>query len=538
LVFRPSRSVRAITVAATLATATALTLSLSTTATARPDDHTRSDRLQNDVTLEGVMRHLEAFQEIADANDGNRAAGLPGYAASADYVADRMRRAGYRVQMQEFPFDFFRETAPPVFEKTAPDPVTYLAGEDFATMTFSATGNVTAPVQAVDLAPANAPETSTSGCETADFDGFTGGNIALIQRGTCEFGLKARNATAAGAVGVVIFNQGNGEDRSGLLEGTLGEGGFTVPVIGTTYAIGQELAADGTAVHIQTQTVSDRRTTTNVIAESRRGASDNVVMLGAHLDSVPAGPGLNDNGSGSAGILEVAEEMAEVRPKNKLRFAWWGAEELSLVGSTHYVDSLTPAQRADIALYLNFDMIGSSNFIRGVYDGDGDDFGLVGPPGSDAIEAMFEKHFAGKGLPSQGTEFSGRSDYQAFIENDIPAGGLFTGADGVKTEAEETMYGGVAGSIYDPCYHETCDSSTPVADGGDREVYAELFEENDLDGNIAPEALDTNADAIAHAAITYAYDTSSVNGVATASPATKTSAAHARGAHLHGVVKR
>jgi Zn-dependent M28 family amino/carboxypeptidase len=537
-VFRPSRSVRAITVAATLATATTLTLSLSTTATARPDDHTRSDRLQNDVTLEGVMRHLEAFQEIADANDGNRAAGLPGYAASADYVADRMRRAGYRVQMQEFPFDFFRETAPPVFEKTAPDPVTYLAGEDFATMTFSATGNVTAPVQAVDLAPANAPETSTSGCETADFDGFTGGNIALIQRGTCEFGLKARNATAAGAVGVVIFNQGNGEDRSGLLEGTLGEGGFTVPVIGTTYAIGQELAADGTAVHIQTQTVSDRRTTTNVIAESRRGASDNVVMLGAHLDSVPAGPGLNDNGSGSAGILEVAEEMAEVRPKNKLRFAWWGAEELSLVGSTHYVDSLTPAQRADIALYLNFDMIGSSNFIRGVYDGDGDDFGLVGPPGSDAIEAMFEKHFAGKGLPSQGTEFSGRSDYQAFIENDIPAGGLFTGADGVKTEAEETMYGGVAGSIYDPRYHETCDSSTPVADGGDREVYAELFEENDLDGNIAPEALDTNADAIAHAAITYAYNTSSVNRAANAAKGTQKSAAHARGAHLHGVVKR
>jgi Zn-dependent M28 family amino/carboxypeptidase len=253
---------------------------------------------------------------------------------------------------------------------------------------------------------------------------------------------------------------------------------------------------------------------------------------------VPAGPGLNDNGSGSAGILEVAEEMAEVRPKNKLRFAWWGAEELSLVGSTHYVDSLTPAQRADIALYLNFDMIGSSNFIRGVYDGDGDDFGLVGPPGSDAIEAMFEKHFAGKGLPSQGTEFSGRSDYQAFIENDIPAGGLFTGADGVKTEAEETMYGGVAGSIYDPCYHETCDSSTPVADGGDREVYAELFEENDLDGNIAPEALDTNADAIAHAAITYAYNTSSVNRAANAAKGTQKSAAHARGAHLHGVVKR
>ncbi len=537
--FRTSRSVRAITVAATLATATALTLSLSSTATARPDNHNRSERLQKEVTLDGVMRHLDALQEIADANDGNRAAGLPGYDASADYVTERMRRAGYRVQQQEFEFDFFRETAPPVFEKTAPEPVTYTAGEDFATMTFSATGDVTAPLQAVDLA-LTAPETSTSGCEAADFDGFTAGNIALIQRGTCEFGVKTDNATAAGAVGVVIFNQGNGEDRSGLLEGTLGRGGFTVPVIGTTFALGQELSAEGTEVHIATQTESDRRTTTNVVAETRHGDSDNVVMLGAHLDSVPDGAGLNDNGTGSATILEVAEEMAKARPRNRVRFAWWGAEELGLVGSTHYVDTLTPAELADIALYLNFDMVGSPNFIRGVYDGDGSDFGLVGPPGSKEIEAMFEAHFTGEGLPFQGTEFSGRSDYQAFIDNDIPAGGLFTGADGVKTEEEETLYGGVAGSIYDPCYHQTCDSSTPIADGGDREVYAELYEENDLDGNIAPEALDTNADAIAHAAITYAYDTSSVNGVARAAKATagQRSAAQVRGAHLHGVVRR
>jgi Zn-dependent M28 family amino/carboxypeptidase len=538
LVFRPSRSVRAITVAATLATATALTLSLSTTATARPDNHNRSDRLQEEVTLDGVMRHLEAFQEIADANDGNRAAGLPGYAASADYVADRMRRAGYRVQQQEFEFDFFREIATPEFEKTAPDAVSYVEGDDFATMTFSGSGDVSAPLEAVDL-QLTAPETSTSGCEGSDFTGFTAGNIALVQRGTCTFADKVNNAIAAGAIGVVVFNQGNGEDRSGVLEGTLG-GAIedAVPVVGTSFAIGQDLAAAGTAVRIFTQTESEPRTTTNVIAETRRGAPDNVVMLGAHLDSVPEGPGFNDNGTGSAGILEVAEEMAKVRPKNKVRFAWWGAEELGLVGSTHYVTSLTEAQRADIALYLNFDMIGSPNFIRGVYDGDGSDFDLVGPPGSDAIEAMFNDHFAGEGLPFQGTEFSGRSDYQAFINNNIPAGGLFTGADGVKTEAEEARYGGVAGSIYDPCYHQTCDSSTPVADGGDGAVYAELYEENDLDGNIAPEALDTNADAIAHAAMTYAYDTSSVNGAAEATKATKKSATHARGAHLHGVAKR
>ena len=535
--FRPSRSIRAITVAATLATATALTLSLSTTATARPDNN-RSDRLQQEVTLDGVMRHLEAFQEIADANDGNRAAGLSGYAASAEYVAARMRRAGYRVQMQDFPFDFFREIATPEFGKTAPDAVSYVEGDDFATMTFSGSGDVTAPLQAVDLALA-APETSTSGCEASDFTGFTAGNIALVQRGTCTFADKVNNAIAAGAIGVVVFNQGNGEDRSGVLEGTLG-GAIenAVPVVGTSFAIGQDLAAAGTAVRILTQTESEPRTTTNVIAETRRGASDNVVMLGAHLDSVPEGPGINDNGTGSAAILEVAEEMAKTEPRNKVRFAWWGAEELGLVGSTHYVTSLTETQRADIALYLNFDMVGSPNFIRGVYDGDGSDFGLVGPPGSGEIETLFNEHFADEGLPFQGTEFSGRSDYQAFIDNGIPAGGLFTGADGIKTKKEEKLYAGVAGSIYDPCYHQTCDSSTPVADGGDREVYAELFEENDLDGNIAPEALDTNADAIAHAAITYAFDTSSVNGAAQAAQATQKSAAHARGAHLHGVVKR
>jgi Zn-dependent M28 family amino/carboxypeptidase len=531
LVFRPTRSTA---VAATLAATAALALPLTSTAAAGASSPS-SDELQRDVTLRGVMQHVTAFQRIADDNGGNRAAGLPGYAASADYVAERMRSAGYDVRRHQFEFDFFQETAEPEFEQTAPDPTTYVEGEDFATMTFSGSGDITAPTQAVDLALA-APETSTSGCEAADFAGFTAGNIALIQRGTCTFADKATNAVAAGAIGVVIFNQGNGADRSGVLNGTLGGDVVDVPVVGTSFAIGQDLADPaGTAVRIFTQTVSEPRITTNVIAETPGGDPRNVVMLGAHLDSVPEGPGVNDNGSGSAAILEVAEEMAGVDPANKVRFAWWGAEELGLVGSTEYVEGLTPGQRNRIALYLNFDMVGSPNYIRGVYDGDGSSFGTAGPEGSAAIEAMFNEHFASKGLPFQGTEFSGRSDYQAFINNGIPAGGLFTGADGVKTEAEEALYGGVAGSIYDPCYHEACDSSTPVQDGADAAVYAELRRENDLVGNIAPEALDTNADAIAHAAITYAMDTSTV----TAGAATTTSrSAGAQHAHLHGVVPR
>jgi Zn-dependent M28 family amino/carboxypeptidase len=507
------RSSRSRAAAVTLAAAAVLTVPLFTSTAAGAPDRT-SEELQERVTLDGVMRHLDAFQDIADANDGNRAAGLSGYDASADYVAEEMRKAGYDVQRQQFDFPFFEETAPPELEQTAPDPTTYAVEQDFLTMTFSGSGDVTAPAQGVDLALSD-PVSSTSGCQAADFDGFTSGNIALIQRGSCTFADKATNAAAAGATGVLIFNQGDAdnEERMGAFAGTLGGDVVDLPVLGTSFAVGQDLADPaGTTVRMFTQTFTEVRTTTNVIAESPEGDPRNVVMLGAHLDSVPEGPGFNDNGTGSAAILEVALQMADVQPANKMRFAWWGAEELGLIGSTEYVGSLTQGARNRIALYLNFDMVGSPNFIRGVYDGDGSSFGTAGPEGSAQIEAMFNEHFGGEGLPFQATEFDGRSDYQAFIDNGIPAGGLFTGADDTKTVAEEATYGGVAGATHDPCYHQACDSSTPVRDGGDAAVYAELARENDLMGNIAPEALDTNADAIAHAAITYAFDTSTVTG--------------------------
>jgi Zn-dependent M28 family amino/carboxypeptidase len=125
-----------------------------------------------------------------------------------------------------------------------------------------------------------------------------------------------------------------------------------------------------------------------VLAESRRGNPDNVVIVGAHLDSVFEGPGINDNGSGSAAVLAVAEQMSKVKPRNKVRFAWWGAEEFGLVGSDHYVANLSEEEREDIALYLNFDMIGSPNYVRFIYDGDGSAFGLAGPEGSAAIETL------------------------------------------------------------------------------------------------------------------------------------------------------
>lgn len=224
-------------------------------------------------------------------------------------------------------------------------------------------------------------------------------------------------------------------------------------------------------------------TSFNVIADHPTGDSNNVVMLGAHLDGVEDGPGINDNGSGSAGILEVALQMKDVQTKNKLRFAWWGAEELGLVGSTKYVQAMSEEDKARTKLYLNFDMIASPNFILGVFDADGSKFGQKAPKGSNTVEKQFQMFFQAMGTQSTEVEFSGRTDYAAFADVGIPVGGLFTGAEAIKTEDEAKIYGGQAGVAYDPNYHSP----------------------NDNLANISIDALEINTDAIAFVALKYAH---------------------------------
>ena len=468
----------------------AATLSVSQAASAGPAGcNTRVNnthaKLLECVTVGGVRAHQAAFQAIADANGGVRAAGTPGYTASLDYVVSKMTAAGYDVSVNGFPFVY---VALPTLQQTAPISATYETGA----FTGTGTGSVSAAVTPVDinLVP---PRASTSGCEAADFAGFPPGNIALIQRGACTFAIKAINANGAGASAVIIFNQGNTPAREDLIIGTLG--GLNVvpiPVVGASFAAGVALAQPGSSAAI-TLAPAQNITQYNVIAESKSGDPDNVVMAGAHLDSVLRGPGINDNGSGSAALLELATQMAKVKPVNKVRFAWWGAEEAGLIGSTAYVGGLSSIERAKIALYLNFDMVGSPNHVFFIYDGDNSDAEGAGPgpTGSAQIEKTFEAFYNSRGLPFKGTDFSGRSDYGPFIANGIPSGGLFTGAEGVKTAAEATVWGGTAGQAYDPCYHLSCDT------------YANI--------NLA--ALDANADAIAFAVLQYAMNTSDVNGV-------------------------
>jgi Zn-dependent M28 family amino/carboxypeptidase len=441
------------------------------------------------IRLDQVRAHQAAFQAIADANGGTRAAGLPGYTASVEYVVDKLEAAGWEVTLDEFDYEF---TPPAVLQQLTPVSATYDTGA-FAGSGFGEITGAVIPVD-INLVP---PRASTSGCEASDFTGldFSGpSDIALIQRGTCTFGIKALNAQNAGAEAVIIFNQGNDPTREGLIIGTLLPDGaaVTIPVVGASFADGAALSQAGSTAFIRVDP-PESRPQVNVIAENPGRNDANVVMAGAHLDSVQAGPGINDNGSGSAALIEVAEQLAHVENENTLRFAWWGAEEDGLLGSTAYVAGLSQAEKDRIALYLNFDMVGSPNYIFMTQDADESSFTapVAVPDGSIAIEDLFESFYTLRDEPYDDAAFDGRSDYQAFILNGIPAGGLFTGAEVPKTAEQQAIWGGTVGAQFDPCYHLACDT----------------FANNNN------HALATNADSIGFSLLTYLYSTESVNGV-------------------------
>ena len=471
-----------------------------------------SKELRKDITSRGMLKHAEAFQMIADENGGNRASGFQGYGASVQYVLTKLRDAGYRPTTQVFDFVTFEETAVPVLKVVAPTPKDYVNGTEFLTMNYSASGDTgVATITPVDLtlSPTPAQRVSTSGCEAADFAGFPAGNIALMQRGTCPFAQKVTNAQAAGAVGAIIFNSGT-PGNEGVVAGTLGETAqdgqptppdVEIPAVGISYAEGDRIAglADPTTGQIVVEAESDQRKSTNILADTRSGDPNNVTLVGSHLDSDVAGPGINDNGSGSAFNLELALQMAKnkIRTENRVRFAFWGAEESGLVGATRYVAAISDEEFAKIAANLNFDMLASPNHGKFVYDGD---FSNTAPPatapnvnpGAAYIESVFVKYFNSVGISPDPTAFDGRSDYKPFQDNGIAAGGLFSGAEVAKSAAQAAKWGGTAGVAFDPNYHQAGDDIDnldlrgwdEMADAG-AHTLATLAEDDDLRDTLA-----------------------------------------------------
>jgi Zn-dependent M28 family amino/carboxypeptidase len=406
-------------------------------------------RLAHAVTARHLRAHLAALEAIARKNGGTRAVGTPGYTKSVAYVAGQLRAAGYRPRLNRFTFRYFRETAPTVLERVAPGAKRYERGPDFLVMRYSAGGNVTAQVVPVQ------PTSASSGCEGTDFSGFPQGAIALMRRGVCPFTQKAQNAEEHGAAAALMANDGS-PGRTAPLSATV-FAPISIPAIVVSSELASELTRLAQVGIVRLRIVLSVRTTTeraaNVVADLP-GRKPGVVLLGAHLDSVANGPGINDNGSGSALVLEVAREARRLhlRPKHGLRFAFWGGEELGLLGSTSYVQSLSAKERSRLLDVLNFDMVGSPNFGRIVYAAEGQ------PRGSLRINDAFHTYFAARGLQVEEASLGGSSDHAAFAEAGIPVGGLFTGADEEKSAASAQRFGGSANIPFDACYHKACDT--------------------------------------------------------------------------------
>jgi Zn-dependent M28 family amino/carboxypeptidase len=472
-----------------LAAACAATLAFAPTASANGGNDSPRDpearRFVGNVSVPSIVKHQIELQKIASLNGDTREVFSPGYTASLDYVVKTLKAAGYSPKVTQFNYPFWNETKPPVLNwNNGTPPKSYRPGTaadndqptaDFITMANSPTKEIvnTAVVPVNDIID---PPTggSNAGCEAEDYPAAVAGKVALVQRGTCAFVQKWAVAQEAGAVGVIIYNEGNTPARQNPLF-VDNQIDATIPAVISSYTLGNDLlqaykAGNNPRVDFKVYGTFSDRFIPQVLAETKDGDKNNVVVVGAHLDSVPAGPGINDDGSGTAALLSMAEEISRGRYdlRQKIRFAWWGAEENGLVGSTYYAHNLSDSEVAKIDVMLDYDMLASPNYVRFVYDGDGSEPGnetFAGPPGSGKVESVFDDWFKAQGMQSDRVRFDGRSDYVGFTDRGIPAGGVFAGAEVPKTPEQEAIYGGAAGSAFDPCYHEICDNIMTLLTG-------------------------------------------------------------------------
>ncbi|KAH7141072.1 hypothetical protein EDB81DRAFT_724465 [Dactylonectria macrodidyma] len=448
-----------------LATVTALCALLVPFAEAGKDRRpiVKSHKLQKHITEKGLMRNLRKLNDIAYDNGGNRAFGLPGYEASVDFI--------YRELSKLKGFKAWKQDLPALFTKTTAAEVT-VDGETFRTVALTYTPST--PEEGITRELVHGPE-GEAGCSVDNYAGLdVQDKIVLIERGRCPDGTtfagKVKPAAAAGAIAVVIYNSDSAQLTAGTLSAPNPEEHVPAGLIdqGPGQALKARLDAGETLeAFVKIVQLIEERITQNVIAETKGGDGSNLIVLGAHLDSVQAGPGINDDGSGTSLILELAKALSNYSTKLKVRFAWWAAEENGLWGSRHYVNNLSTEEIDDLLVYLNFDMV--SRGFYGVFDGTGEKIGPGGPPGSDVVEDLFVEHFTSKKLTTTPVGLTGGTDYVPFL--DIigkPVGGLFTGT----------------GLEQDACYHQACDNIT----------------------NPVPETITINAKAAAHVLSVLAVD--------------------------------
>ncbi len=437
------------------------------------------------VTEQKLTSRLQQFEKLTMDADANRSPGSTGFeAVAAQIEADLAATGFYQVHREKFTIQLPRPGQSRLVDQSgrsiSQSPLAFSPG----TPAEGISGQLVAPA-------------SGEGCQASDYGPEVAGQVALVDRGGCTFAEKNSAAAAAGAVLVIAVNNRDG-GLYGTLERMLPD---QVPITGITNAEGDrlrsEMAAGPVSVTFWFEQNIEQFDTFNLFAETTGGADDNVVMAGAHLDGVRAGPGVNDNGSGSAiSPLETALALASGdQPANKVRFAWWGKwRRTGLLGLIHWVNKQVaddPDVLQRIAGYVNVDMVASPNYVIGIYDADGSTYpGEDLPAGSTAMEQILVDYFDSIGQPWVDIEMGGASDHAAFLPSGVPVAGLFTGAGDVKSREEAELFGGTAGQPYDSNYHQAGDTWA----------------------NLSPVALVINGKAAAHLIGVLAADTSAING--------------------------
>ena len=504
------------------------------------------DTLLPCIRKDELWRYMQDFQAIADANPGpdghaSRNAGEPGYKASVDYVANIMRNAGYNVSTQTYTFDYFAFQGVPALSEVSP------TARDYQLLTEwnpgPSLGNATnAALQGVGGTVLPPTGGSTSGCDASNFSGFTPGNVALIQRGTCTFSQKVANAQAAGAAGVIIFNEGNTPARSGAFAGSLSSIP-PIPVAFTSFAVGNDLYSQYQAavtnntplprVSLSVQGIHDpNRIDYNLIADSKTGDPNHTVVVDAHLDAI-YGAGMLDNASGSATILDIARLMKKVHPTNRLRFIWFGGEELGEFGSKHYVQNLSPTELSQIGYDLDADVTATPNYSIGVLDPAAVD--LFGRTVSTQFPAnVYEPSKVARDVAVNYFTSTGRNhiffspvgtDAQQFNLAGVPASGVLTGQDCCKTQEEVDLFGGSTGNY---------EGNVPSTDGG---CVDNPFRWCDNLSNNDPDVLTFMTKGFATMVLRMAFDTTTMYGQASSATRAAPLSSTKPAAHGHGPAK-
>lgn len=464
---------------AVIGVAVALVVACSSPA---PPPAVSAGELAGMVTVDALYTHLEALQDIAERHGGNRAQGTAGFDASVDYVAGLLHGKGFDVQTPEFDrYGGTRGGAPRLTVNGRAYPV------EKASLLVD-TGP--AGVDAVTLRPGR-----PAGCSAGDYGGVDVRRAIVVLDDTgCSVVVKQDVAVAKGAVGLLVVTGGGG---NGSPAGLFTPGYYrelTVPVGIIDPDTNAALRRTTAPVRLRLDGQPVMAKSRNVLAQTRTGDTRNVVMVGAHLDSVAGGPGINDNATGVAAVLETALQLgSSPRVANAVRFAFWGSEEIGLEGSRAYLRGLHAEQLDDIALYLNFDMLGSPNAGYFTYDGDQSaaTVPVSVPEGSAGIERLLAGYLNQAGVRPADMPLSDRTDYHPFMTAGVPVGGTTTGAAQQKTDVQARLWGGRAGAPFDPNYHTR-------RDGID---------------NVDRHALSVMGPAVAFAVGAYAQSTDGVNGV-------------------------